>query len=148
LAESLLNALAVFRGRPRLVIVSAALSVAVQLSGVVQVALIGAALGLEVPIAIFGVAVPMVALLTLLPISLNGMGVREAGMALFLQPAGVAASQAVAVAFLWFCSQTVAGLVGGAVYLNVRSRRREDAHGAFVGDRADQERARQYRAAA
>ena len=43
---------------------------------------------------------------------------------------------------------SVAGLVGGAVYLNVRSRRREDAHGAFVGDRADQERARQYRAAA
>jgi uncharacterized protein (TIRG00374 family) len=148
LAESLRNALVVFRGRPRLVIVSTALSAAIQMSGVVQVALIGAALGLDVPFAIVGIAVPMVALLTLLPVSLNGMGVREAGMVLFLQPAGVAASQAVAVAFLWFCSQTVAGLLGGVVYLNVRSRRTEDEHGAFVGDRADQERARQYRAAA
>lgn len=148
LAESLQSALVVFRGRPRLVIVSTLLSLAIQLSGVVQVAMIGAALGLDVPTAVYGVAVPMVALLTLLPVSLNGMGVREAGMVVFLQPAGVGASQAVAVAFLWFCSQTVAGLVGGAVYLNARSSRTEDSDGALVGDRADQGRARQYRTAA
>lgn len=148
LAESLRAALVVFRGRPRLVIASTVLSIAIQLSGVVQVALIGAALGIDVPVAVYGIAVPMVALLTLLPVSLNGMGVREAGMVVFLQPAGVSASGAVAVAFLWFCSQTVAGVVGAVVYLSGKTRRMEVADGVLVGHRADQGRARQYRAAA
>jgi uncharacterized protein (TIRG00374 family) len=148
LAESLRDALLVFRGRPRLVMASTAISVLIQLSGVVQVALIGRAVGAHVPLAIYGVAVPMVALLTLLPVSLNGMGVREAGMALFLQPAGVAPSRAVTIAFLWFCSQTVAGLAGAAVYLSARARRPEISHDDAVGDHPDQGRAGQRRVAA
>ena len=34
----------------------------------------------------YGVAAPMVTLLTLLPVSLNGMGVREAGMVICPRP--------------------------------------------------------------
>jgi uncharacterized protein (TIRG00374 family) len=148
LAESLRNALRVFWGRPRLVFAATALSVLIQLSGVVQVAMIGQAVGAEVPLAVYGVAVPMVALLTLLPVSLNGMGVREAGMVIFLQPAGLEPGRAVTIAFLWFCSQTVAGLAGAGVYLSARSRRPETSHGDAVGDHSDQGRARQRRAAA
>ena len=124
------------------------LSVLIQLSGVVQVGLIGRAVGADVPLAVYGVSVPMVALLTLLPVSLNGMGVREAGMALFLGPAGVEPGLAVTIAFLWFCSQTVAGLAGAAVYLHGRSRRPEVRDDDAVGDHPDQGRARQRRAAA
>jgi glycosyltransferase 2 family protein len=148
LAESLRAALGVFRNRPRLILAATALSVLIQLSGVAQVALIGRAIGADVPLSIYGVAVPMVALLTLLPVSLNGMGVREAGMALFLQPAGVNPGRAVTIAFLWFCSQTVAGLAGAGVYLSARSRRPEVSHDDAVGDHSDQGRARQHRAAA
>jgi uncharacterized membrane protein YbhN (UPF0104 family) len=61
--------------------------------------------------------VPMVTLLTLLPISLNGMGVREAGTILFLAPLGVARSTALSLAVLWFAVFTTASLLGGAVYL-------------------------------
>jgi uncharacterized protein (TIRG00374 family) len=117
LAASLREAAALYRDRPRLLVGSTALSVLVQAAGVVQVALIGRAVGAEVPTLVYGVAVPMVALLTLLPVSLNGMGVREAGMILFLRPAGVPAGTAVTVAFLWFCGQTAAGLAGAGVYL-------------------------------
>jgi hypothetical protein len=102
----------------------------------------------HVPLAVYGVAVPMVALLTLLPVSLNGMGVREAGMVLFLQPAGVSPGAAVTIAFLWFCSQAVAGLAGAPVYLSARAGRREESHDDAVGDHSDQGRARQRRVAA
>jgi uncharacterized membrane protein YbhN (UPF0104 family) len=122
--------------------------VLIQLSGVIQVAMIGQAVGAEVPLAVYGVAVPMVALLTLLPVSLNGMGVREAGMVIFLQPAGLEPGRAVTIAFLWFCSQTVAGLAGAGVYLSARSRRPETSHDDAVGDHSGQGRARQRRAAA
>jgi uncharacterized protein (TIRG00374 family) len=147
-AASLGEAFGVYRGRPRLMAAAGLLSVLVQIAGVVQVWLLGRALGLDVPVGVFGVAVPMVALLTLLPVSVSGMGVREAGMVLFLQPAGVAAGPAVTVAFLWFCVQTAGGLAGAGVYLFGRGPRPEVRHGAAVGDHPRQGRAGQPRAAA
>jgi uncharacterized membrane protein YbhN (UPF0104 family) len=148
LAVGLREAAGLYRRDPRLVAGSTALSVVVQAAGVAQVALVGRAVGADVPPAVYGVAVPMVALLTLLPVSLNGMGVREAGLVLFLRPAGVPAGVAVTVAFLWFCGQTAAGLVGAGVYLFGHFPRPEVRHGAAVGDHPDQGRAGQRRAAA
>lgn len=147
-AVSLRDALVVFSGRPGLVFAATALSILIQLSGIVQVAQIGRATGADVPLSVYGVAVPMVALLTLLPVSLNGMGVREAGMVLFLQPAGVTPGRAATIAFLWFCSQTVAGLVGAGVYLCGRGRRAEVTDADALGDRPDQGRTGQRRPAA
>jgi len=153
-AVSLHEAFALFARRPRLVIASAFLSLLVQITGVIQVWLIGLAVGLDVPIGVFGVAVPMVALLTLLPVSVSGMGVREAGMVLFLQPAGVAVGPAVTVAFLWFCVQTAGGLCGAVVYLFTgnakpgRSMSKGVRHDDALRHRPDQGRAGQYRAAA
>jgi uncharacterized membrane protein YbhN (UPF0104 family) len=148
LATSLREAFGVYRGRPRLLAASVLLSLVVQVAGVAQVALVGRAIGLDVPVGVYGVAVPMVALLTLLPVSVNGMGVREAGMVLFLHPAGVAAGPAVAVAFLWFCVQTAGGVVGAGVYLCGRAGRPEVRHDDALGDRPGQGRAGQPRAAA
>jgi uncharacterized protein (TIRG00374 family) len=148
LAESTRDALAVYRRAPRLILSSTALSALVQASSVLQVGLLGLAVGLDVPWAVYGVAAPMVALLTLLPISLNGMGVREVGMALFLAPAGVPREQAVIVAFLWFLTQTAAGLLGSGVYLAGRSARSEVRHDDAVGHHPDQGRAGQRRPAA
>ncbi len=129
LATSLRGAWSVYRRRPGLLAATTGLSAVVQLAGVVQVALIGRSVGADVPLAVYGVAVPMVALLTLLPVSLNGMGVREAGMILFLGPAGVPAGTAVTVAFLWFCVQTAAGLAGAGVYLAGRKEQRTGDRG-------------------
>ncbi len=134
-----------YRGHGALIAGSTLLSVVVQLAGVVQVALLGRALGLAVPLAMYGVAVPMVALMTLLPISLNGVGVREAGMMVFLGAVGVPAGPAVAVAFLWFCVQTIGGVVGAGLYLFGRFPRPEVRHDAAVGNRPDEGREGQCR---
>jgi uncharacterized protein (TIRG00374 family) len=148
IAHSINSAFGQFRGRLGLVIATSALSLLIQLSGIVQVGLIGEAVGAEVSWMVYGAAVPMVALLTLLPVSLNGMGLREAGMVVFLAPAGVPAGLAVTIAFLWFCSQAVAGLAGAVVYLVGRSHDDEECHDNLVRDHSDQGRARQRRTAA
>jgi uncharacterized membrane protein YbhN (UPF0104 family) len=74
-------------------------------------------IGLDVPLAYTFVFVPMLTLLMLLPISVNGMGVREAGMVLFLAPLGIDAASAVTLAFLLFSVGAAVGLLGGLVYL-------------------------------
>ena len=69
----------IYLRHPRAVAAATALSVLVQAAGVVTVWLIGRALGLPVPLLYYGILVPLVALLTMLPVSLNGMGLHPHG---------------------------------------------------------------------
>jgi uncharacterized membrane protein YbhN (UPF0104 family) len=110
---------------PWLLLETSALSILVQVAGVASVCFLGVGLGLEIPVAFYGVMVPMVTLLTLLPISVNGMGVREGGLALFLLPLGIDVSTALALALLWFSVGVAVGLAGGVIYL----------HDIFVSER-------------
>src|SRR5262249_5560543 len=105
----------------------------------------------------YWVLVPMVSLLTLLPVSVNGMGVREGATALFLAPLGVGEGTALSLAFLWFAASAAASLGGGVVYLFGRFPRPADRAGASVevqtdhgpvGGDSGQGRAGQPRAAA
>jgi glycosyltransferase 2 family protein len=99
------------------------LSLGVQVANVALAWLVGEGLGLQVPPLYYGVLVPLVALLTLLPISLNGMGLREAGTVLLLAPLGVSSASAVTLSLLIFAVYTVASLAGGLFYLFDRSPR-------------------------
>ena len=121
----------------------------VQSANVVLVWLIGRAIGAHVPGAYYWVMVPMVSLLTLLPVSLNGMGVREWGTVLFLHPLGIGVETALSLAFLWFAVTTAAGLCGGLYYLFGSFPRPEvQPDHESVRDHPDQRRARQSQAAA
>ncbi len=92
---------------------------------------------------------PLVSLLTLAPISLNGMGVREGGLVVLLAPLGVAAEEAVTLGLLWMSVFVAAGLVGAGFYLFGRFPRYEvRSDGEPVGGHPDQGRARQSRPAA
>lgn len=102
---------------PRLVISAALLSLAVQALNVVVVWLIGLAIEAPVPAGYYWIVVPMVSLLTVLPVSLNGMGIREGGMIVFLAPVGVSQGTALCLALLWFAAFSTASLAGGLVYL-------------------------------
>ena len=102
---------------PRVFLVSTLLSVVVQLANVLVVLLIGLALQVSVPASYYLMLVPTVTLLTLLPVSLNGMGVREGATALMLAPLGVDAGRAVTLAFLWFVAFVLPSLCGVFPYL-------------------------------
>jgi hypothetical protein len=53
----------------------------------------------------------------MLPISLNGLGVREGSLTLLLAQYGVRPDQAVALGLGWFSLGLGVGLVGGILYL-------------------------------
>jgi hypothetical protein len=132
------------------------LSLVVQLANVVLGWLIGAGLGLSVPFAYYCILMSVVPVLTLLPISVNGMGLREGGTVLLLAPLGVGSAEAVTLALLAFAVQAVASLGGCGFYLFGRFPRFEAAPAGAegrgdaqsVGGGADQGRAGKPSAAA
>jgi uncharacterized membrane protein YbhN (UPF0104 family) len=141
---------------PRVVIEATLMSILVQVAGAVSVWCIALALDLEIPFAYCCILGPMVSLLTLLPISVNGMGVRELGTVAFLAPLTIHEDSAKTLAFLWFAVTVAVSLLGGLVYLvGAFPKARTDAdsgkegtdHGPVDRD-SDQGRERQYPQAA
>ena len=60
---------------------------------------------------------PLVTVLSAVPISMNGLGIREAGYVWFLQQQGVDVDTATAFGILWFSVLLASSLAGGLVYL-------------------------------
>ena len=103
--------------RPTLMVRAVGWSLLVQMGGSVAVALIARALGVALPLSVWFAVVPLVALAMVVPLSINGVGVREGGLALLLKPAGVSTDAAVAIGLLWFLATILTGLVGGLLFL-------------------------------
>ena len=106
-----------YQQRPILMAQAVGWSFIVQMGGAAAVGLMARSLGVKQPLSIWFAVVPLVALAVVLPISINGVGVRENALAVLLAPYGVAAESAVAVGLLWLASQIVTGLIGGGLFL-------------------------------
>jgi len=77
-------------------------------------AVLGAGLGMSVSFAAMGWVRSVVVLITVLPISIGGLGVREGALVFTLQAYGVASHEALALAILIFATTILApGLLGG-----------------------------------
>ena len=98
------------------------LSLAFQLLVIAVVFLNARALNLVVPISAVAVFVPLVSLAGMVPVSVNGLGVREALYILLFGQIGVTAEVAVSLALLYLAVTVVASLPGGAVYALQRTR--------------------------
>jgi uncharacterized membrane protein YbhN (UPF0104 family) len=87
-----------------------------QLSVVLTVALIFRTLDMPVPLAAVLAYVPAVAMLQVLPLSFNGLGVREGALVLFLHPWGVGSAQAIAAGLLWFLATLIVSGLGAPAF--------------------------------
>jgi uncharacterized protein (TIRG00374 family) len=138
---------AIFPSR-RVFLLATGLSLVVQLANVLVVWLIGQALHLFVPGSYYLILVPTVTLLTLLPISLNGMGVREGGTVVMLAPLGVDSGAAITLALLWFAAFVLPSIGGVFPYLWGNVRFKEESDDQSLGGDPDQGRAGKSRPAA
>jgi len=112
-----LSQLLPYQIRPSLMGRAVAWSLIVQVGASVSVALMARGIGVNLRLGIWFSVVPLIALAIVLPISINGVGIREGGMALLLSRWGVAGEQAVAIGLLWFLTTIGTGLIGGVLFL-------------------------------
>jgi len=101
------------------------LSFVVLLLAIAQVWCLAQALSVPLPWESFFVSVPLVFGLASLPITINGIGVREGGFIYFFGLYGVAPESAVAISLGVLALLTVLGLVGGVIFVAARSERLE-----------------------
>lgn len=112
----LLNDIARFRQRKPLM-QQLWTSAIVHTGGILGYALVGMSLGIELPILIYYLLVPLIFLISLIPISLGGWGVREAGSIGLFGLVGLPPEQAFAMSVLFGLMVICASLPGGILLL-------------------------------
>jgi glycosyltransferase 2 family protein len=122
------TALGQYRSNPGVLMLAAMYSVLLQLNIVVHFWALGWCLGVDTPLDRYLVAVPITTLATMLPLSFNGIGVREWTLIWISQPFGIREADTAMIAILFVVSGFL--LAGGGGYLFARtSNGRPDAMG-------------------
>jgi uncharacterized membrane protein YbhN (UPF0104 family) len=96
-----------------------AISIVFHCTQILLHAVMASAVGAEIPLATLFVVIPLVNIASSLPISWNGLGVRENSYIYFLTaaPALLSTEQAAAIGALWLLAVTVTSAIGGVVAL-------------------------------
>jgi hypothetical protein len=82
---------------------------------------VAAALHLQVPLGHLAILVPVSFIVQMMPLSLNGLGVREYTFGLYLTQIGVKLESAVALSFIGAALVMLFSMSGAAAYLARRS---------------------------
>jgi uncharacterized membrane protein YbhN (UPF0104 family) len=93
------------------------LSTLFNLLNIVVYWLCGLAVGIPTGLSFYFVAVPLLSLALLMPISVGGLGVRDWVAQPLFASVGIAAEQAAGMTLLVYVVTAAAGMVGGILYL-------------------------------
>jgi len=93
------------------------LSLTIQTAFVLLNAWLGRSVGIDVPLAVWFFAWPAAKVAGLLPVSLGGLGVRDATLGAVLLPFGIPMASGVAVSLLWETVLIAGGLLAGATWV-------------------------------
>ena len=116
-ASSLYDAVVPYRGATGVIATSIGVSFVFQAVVILVVFLNAKALAHDVPVSALAVFVPLISLAGMLPLSVNGLGIREVLYILLFGQIGVPADVAAVMAFLYVIVTLVASLPGGLVAL-------------------------------
>ena len=101
----------------RMLLKISVVSIAFHLTQVTAQWVLARAAGAALPFSYCLIFHPMISVMTALPLSVGGFGVREGGYLYFLTRIDVDDSIAVTAGLLWFAVTAVAGLLGGALFV-------------------------------
>ena len=111
---------AVYRERKAVLMKTLLLSVAIQTVIIFAVYALGRGLGVKMPLLPLFIFIPVIWTIATIPISISGLGVREASFVLLFGFLGISPVQATAVSFAWFLSVATGSLPGLIEYLRYK----------------------------
>jgi uncharacterized protein (TIRG00374 family) len=123
LARSIYEGIHSYRDHRRTLGVVSLATVVVQIGGILSIYAAGRAVGIQVSLLAYVVLGPLLFLVTLVPFTINGLGVREAFFVNFFAKLGVPPDAAFACGFLFFLTSLVLALPGLGIILREGLRR-------------------------
>lgn len=107
----------IFRNHKKMILLNLAVSFLIQALCPVCVYFIGLSLGIKINFIYFLVFLPIISAITLLPIAIGGLGLREGLFVVYFAKAGVIKQLALAMSLLSFSFVVFYGAIGGLIYV-------------------------------
>ena len=102
---------------PRALLLAVGLSLVLQTFVILIFYLISRSLNLSVPLGSFFLFVPLISMVSMLPISVAGLGIREGSAIYFFAKVGLDSASALSLSLLWFAVTALSSGLGGIVFL-------------------------------
>jgi len=116
--EKLFDQLHAYREKLPLLFRVTMMALAIQVMRVYVHYLVAKSLGINISLSYFFLFVPVLAVLTALPISINGLGVREGAGVVLFGLAGVAGHDAFSIEFITYLVGVLISLSGGVIFIS------------------------------
>ena len=122
-----------FRNHKKILMKNVILSVFIQMFTPVAFYVIASAIGIKLRLVYFFIFLPIIGAITLLPISIGGLGLRDAMTVFFFAKAGVVKDLAFAMSLLSFVFILIYGSIGGIIYvITIHHRRLQSSQSSAV----------------
>jgi uncharacterized protein (TIRG00374 family) len=115
-ASDVLGALRGYRARPAIVLSVLVASIAVNVLRVLQAWMLGRGLSIDAPLGAYFAFVPIILLIMLLPVSINGIGTSQAGFVFFFARVGVPGAESFALSVLYLGLGLLGNVPGGLIF--------------------------------
>lgn len=110
--------------RPGRALLSVAGGIAVQVAAVAGSQSLGLAVGIDQPFSVWCAVIGLMSVIVLMPVTVAGIGLREASLVGLLDPVGVPHAQSLALGFGILAFQAMVALLGAVIDLTVLRERR------------------------
>ncbi len=115
--QKLYSGFHLFQGRSDVMLKAIGLSLLLQINVVIHCIIIAKALNIEIPTVAMFIIIPLAFLIMVVPVSINGIGLRESIFVFFFGLYGIAQEQALAFAFISFGMILAQGVIGGIMFM-------------------------------
>lgn len=106
-----------YRGEKGMLFKCLILSLILQVVIICSVYVVSRGVGIDVPFYFLSIIIPIISVISSIPISISGLGVREASFILLLSPLGISHAQAITLSLAWFLSFAAGSLPGFFLYI-------------------------------
>lgn len=98
-------------------------SVLVQGGVIIGYWFLGRGLGMNVGLSYFFLFIPLTTAVSMLPISLSGLGIREGAFVFLFTKAGATQEQALTLSLMWFVIMALVSIIGGVEYVRLGGKK-------------------------
>jgi len=126
--DKVIQSFIAFRAHKKVLVLVFILSICFQVIRIYACYILTLAMGVRVPFSYFFIFTPLVLLMTMLPFSVAGIGMREGGVVFFLGKVGIQMTSALSVSLLWFIAAIFSSLPGLLFYLSDGMHRKRESN--------------------
>jgi len=94
-------------------------SVFVQGGVIIGYYILGRGIGMDIGIGYFFLFIPLTTAISMLPVSMSGLGIREGAFVFLFSRAGVSKEQALTLSLMWFAMAAIVSIAGGVEYVRM-----------------------------